>query len=270
MAPHRNPMARRPQIGFGCYGILTITEPITYVSQQLHQRHAEIGGIALTPVRKEHGHTVKDELAEARVILGEIIYLRHVGDRHMTGGSGKAVEGIFAFHLEPEVDRREFRVEPRQRHAGAVFHKPQRVGGIIATGSNMDFQVFESCFRGILVEERDLVRSDATDPLAAGDLNIRRCQLLKMGEKGARRLPAEVEAQPSLPFVERCRLPVHYFQVIDAVQRRMRPCKGASIIIAAKVDHPVVLRWNCADCRSWVLTTMYCTATRMLDSSLST
>ena len=48
---HRNSLASRVQVGLSGDGILIVTEVIARISQDLHQRDADVGHVSFAPVR---------------------------------------------------------------------------------------------------------------------------------------------------------------------------------------------------------------------------
>jgi hypothetical protein len=73
MAADRGALPRRLQIGFGGDRVLIVAEIVADISEELDQRHAEVGRMPFRPVRNEQSHSVHQELAEARIVLGEIV-----------------------------------------------------------------------------------------------------------------------------------------------------------------------------------------------------
>ena len=93
------------------HGVLVVAQLVAHVREQLQERDAEVRLVALGPLGDTGGHEVQKRLAEARVVLGEVVDQR-LGD--LLGRAlvvGPAVEAARAAGLEGEVHARVWRVE---------------------------------------------------------------------------------------------------------------------------------------------------------------
>ena len=89
---HRYATAGGAEVGFGGDGILMLAKIVPHVRECLDQRDAEIGGMALLPLRHRHRHPIEHQLTEARVVLGEVVDLRNRALRLATCWRRLAIE----------------------------------------------------------------------------------------------------------------------------------------------------------------------------------
>ena len=77
---HRDAAPRGAEIGLGGDGVLGVGKPVADVGQHLDQGDAQVGSVALAPLRQRLGHPVEHQPAEAAVVLGEVADLRRLFD----------------------------------------------------------------------------------------------------------------------------------------------------------------------------------------------
>ncbi len=75
VAAYRDALAGRLEVGLGGDGVLVVAEVIADVGEDLDEGDAEVGGVALLPVRHDERQAVQDQGAEAGVVLGEVVDL---------------------------------------------------------------------------------------------------------------------------------------------------------------------------------------------------
>ena len=154
--PDGDPPPGRRQVGLGGHGVLVITQVVSDVGQHLHQRDPQVGGVPLGPARHDHRQAIEDDLAEARVVLGEVVDLGLVGNRRWARGLRGAVEVGTSACGEGEVDLSVAGIEARQRFVAGpavlLLDQPEGVGRGVAGAVDPDRQ------------EILLVRAAAVDP----------------------------------------------------------------------------------------------------------
>ena len=200
MAAHGDAQPRRVEIGFGRDRILVIAQMICGIRQQFHQRDAEIRHMPLTPLGQGEGETVEDELAEARVILGEIIDLRRRLRLARAIGSGLAIQVARAIDLEAEVEASVTRIEAGKRpiaglivagacrgsnswHRCHLLNQAQTIDRKIASPVENDAQAVVQ-LRIVSAIDLDRQRMDVADASPALDANIFGAQVFRyMAEK---------------------------------------------------------------------------------------
>ena len=104
MTTDRDTLAGRFQVGFGGNGVLVVAEVVTHIGQYLYQRDANIGNMPLLPVGHDQGQPIKDKLAEASIVLRQIIDLWLVQHPWWAGVCCRAIEIAGAVCLEGEID----------------------------------------------------------------------------------------------------------------------------------------------------------------------
>ena len=76
MALGRDALARRVQVRLVGDGVLEVAQVVALVGEQLEQRDAEVGRVALDPGRVALRDQVEQQLPEARVVLGQVVERR--------------------------------------------------------------------------------------------------------------------------------------------------------------------------------------------------
>ena len=138
--------------------------------------------MAFTPLRHDHGKPIEDELAEARVILGQIVDLGLRSGRWRTRGRRFAIEIGGAARFKTERCRRVADVEAIERNVACVTFvverdQAQRVVAEIARVVDANFHVVVTR-RIALGEDSHGCGLHVLDPAATRDSNIRRRHLL--------------------------------------------------------------------------------------------
>jgi hypothetical protein len=136
-------------------------------AQYLHQRHAEVGGIALGPVRHGRGHPVEHQLAETGPVAGQVVGGRSRSARRGDWRRFGAVESGRAFDLEREADLGELPVHIGGR-VGVDRPLPERE----AIGREVTGLIERQSQRLAVGLERRREDRDALDPRAAGQGEI--------------------------------------------------------------------------------------------------
>ena len=151
--PHGDALPGRAEVGFRSDRVLVIAELVPGIGNGFDQRHLHIGRVSFGPIWHQGRQAVEHELAEAGVILGQVIDIR---GRHVLGWAdvfNLAVEVARAVDLESESDRRKLRIEPGGRIAILfVRDQTQDVVGVIPRA--VDLQC------GDIVEHIDFLDGD--------------------------------------------------------------------------------------------------------------
>ncbi len=69
----RDPLAGGVEVGLVGHRVLEVAEVVALVGQQLEERDAEVGRVALEPGRVQLRDQVEQQPAEARVVLGQVV-----------------------------------------------------------------------------------------------------------------------------------------------------------------------------------------------------
>ncbi len=148
----RLPLARRVEEGLVGDGVLEVAEVVAFVREQLEQRNTGVGGAALGPCRVPLRDEVEQHLAEARVVLGEVVQHRLAEDVGRTILGRRAVEVDRA--AGPEIDRGDGEqavdgVEVVAPDAGVVTRPADReqVGREVALLIHFDVEHLQICAR---------------------------------------------------------------------------------------------------------------------------
>ena len=218
MPAHRDASARGAQVGFGGDRVLVVAEVIGGVRQRLHQRDAEVRHVTLLPRRHVQREAVEEQLAEAGVVLGEVVDLRRGRRwRHARRLVG-AVQRLRAVQAEVQRDAGIARIEagiglPAGRViARGRIHQAQAVRGVVAFAVEHDAQA------GVIVHVRFQLGVHAEhaqpgDAVAAADAYVGHAETL-------RDLAEQVHAQADAV--------VAHLDVVDAVERAGQPQLFAS------------------------------------------
>ena len=70
VAAHGDALPGGIEIGFGGHRVLVVAQVITDIGEHFHKGDAQIRHVPFLPVRHDKGQAVKDEPAEAGVVLG--------------------------------------------------------------------------------------------------------------------------------------------------------------------------------------------------------
>ena len=169
MTHERAPLRTCRERRLGGDPVLLVAEIVGGRRQQLEQHHAQIRLVALDPVRVGAHRIVRERLAEAAEVLGEIIDLR-VAARQRAGFRGRgAVEAGRALGLEREGHARVVRVQRARRDR-------QLVGGEVPGVPRRQLQE-----RPAVLVERPIagghrLDGNGRDRLAPADRDLLRCR----------------------------------------------------------------------------------------------
>ena len=228
MAPHRNPLPGRPEIGFGRHGILLIAQLIGGIGQGFNQGDPQIRRVPLLPLRHQQRQAIEHHAAKARKVLGQVVDVRRRRRLRRVQVARGAIERAGAFHFEGEVDGRKLRVDPFRR--GILLrtgHQPQRIGREIARLIDL----YTEDVGRFTAAGRDLHHLNVHDPLTAFDADVLR------GEYGRAQRLDEMHVQNPLPLCfRRCRT-IDDFQEINAVPILTIGYGQAADLVAARVPH---------------------------------
>ena len=213
MPAHRDALARGAQVGLGGDRVLVVAELVGGVRQRLHQCDAEVRHVALLPCRHAQREAVEEQLAEAGIVLRQVVDLRRGRRwRHARRLVG-AVQRLRAVEAEVQRGAGVARIEAgiglpaRRVVAGGRLHQAQTVRGVVA------FAVEHHAQAGVVVQLRFQLgvhaeHAQAGDALAAADAHVGHAEAL-------RNLAEQVHAQAHAVVAD--------LDVVDAVERAGQP-----------------------------------------------
>ncbi len=211
------------QIGLRRDGVLLVAQLVADVGEQLDQGGADVGRVALVPVRLEEGEAVEEHPAERPVVLGQPVDGRMLEHRRRARIGLGAVQLALAHHPEGERHAGQHGVDAGQGALGlAGRHQPQPVVREVARLGQPHPN------RPGIVGRRHLGDRDAPGRLAAGDDDLGR------GGQGGDRLQ-EPDQQLGGQLRQRPRRH-HQLHVLDPVQAGAGPHRGQPLVGAAAVD----------------------------------
>src|SRR4030095_918198 len=111
MTSHGSTPTSGIEIGFGGNRILLIAQMVSAIRQGFHERHAQVGGVALAPLRQDSRHAIKHQTPEAVIVLCQIVDVRRWLDFRWATTCWQAIEIGCALHFEREVHSRKAGVE---------------------------------------------------------------------------------------------------------------------------------------------------------------
>ena len=104
MPPHRDALARRIQIGFGCYGILVIAQLVAGVGQHFNQGNLQVGHVPLGPTGQHQCQAVQNQLAKAGIVFGQIVNLGFDQHSRWARPRHRTIQIRWAIHFEREIN----------------------------------------------------------------------------------------------------------------------------------------------------------------------
>src|SRR5438034_2110036 len=133
MASDRDTSMSRSQVSLCSDGILLVAQVVADVGQQFYQNDTKVSRVALFPLRQQYRHAIEHQLAQARVVLGQVIDLWFRTGLRRAYLLIQAIKVVRAIDLEREVNSREQRVKViRLPQIFGIAYETQRVDREIA------------------------------------------------------------------------------------------------------------------------------------------